>query len=286
MMLALLVAACMAVQGQKIVARDLAQVVPAFTPADANAVVAYTPAPGVQRVVRASELRQMLRQQGFSTDAALPDACFVRPVAPLREADVAAAMRQTLGAGAKVEVVEMSKVPVPAGVLVFPRDQIGAPPVALWHGFVEFDGNSKFPVWARVKVSVPTTRVLAAEELRPGMVIRASQLKVVTEDAFPDKRTTPESLLEAVGCLPRRLIPADTPLWKDAVDPPLIVVRGDKVTVAVHAGRAQLSVIAEAEANGRRGDLIALKNLESGKTFRARVQADGRAAVDGDAGKP
>lgn len=286
MMLSLVLAACVSVAGPKITAQDLAQAVPAFVPAHASAAVGYTPAPGVQRMMHAAELRGLLRQQGFETESALKDVCFQRPVSALKDEDVAAAMRATLGDAATVEVVEVSKLPVPAGELVFPREQIGMPPVALWRGYVRYDETSKFPVWARVKIAVPSTRVKAAEDLRPGVAIQAWQVRVESEAAFPDKRTTPESVLDAVGCIPRRLIPAQTPLWKDAIEPPLIIARGDKVTVAVRAGLARLSVVAEAEADGRRGDLIALKNLESGKTFRARVESPGRAAVDGNAGKP
>lgn len=286
MMLAVVVASCVAVLGPKILAHDLAQAVPAFVPTDANAVVGYAPTPGVTRFMHAVELRQLLRQQGFSTDAPIADTCFARPVALLQQTDVIAAMRRSLGEEAKVEIVELSHFPAPPGQLVFPRELLSGPPIALWHGYVLYDGNSRFPVWARVKVAVPSRRVIATDDLRQGTIIQSSQLKLVTEDAFPDSRVTPDSVADAVGCLPRRFIPAHTPLWKEALDPPLTIARGDKVTVAVRAGQAQLSVVAEAEANGRRGDWIALKNLESGKTIRARVESEGRATVDGNVGKP
>jgi flagella basal body P-ring formation protein FlgA len=57
------------------------------------------------------------------------------------------------------------------------------------------------------------------------------------------------------------------------------VERGDTVEVMVIAGAAQLALDAQAEASGRQGDVIPLRNPRSGKLFRARIDGKGRAVV-------
>lgn len=159
MLLAIVVAGCVALPGANITARNLAQAVPVFTPADPDAVVGYSPAPGVQRIMRAPELRQVLEHLGFTTDAVLEDACFQRPVAPVSADAAVQAMRQTLGTDAHIEVIEMSKFAAPTGDVVFPREGIGSPAEAIWHGYVRYDAVKKFPIWARVKLSIRSVHV-------------------------------------------------------------------------------------------------------------------------------
>jgi len=277
---AAIAAACVVVSGANITAGDLAKAIPAFTPADPAASIGYAPSPGVRRLFHPAEVQRVLAQFNSTATTPLSDICFERQAAPLSNDAVAEAMHRTLGAEAHIEIVEVSKFPAPPGEVIFPLDDLGAPPIALWRGYVRYDGDKKFRVWARVKMSVQTTRLIAVEELKPGIPIKASQVTLQKVDGFPEKRTTPGSLEEAAGCLPRRFISADSPVWKDAIDPPNDIAKGDQVTVTVRSGQAQLSFGAEAETSGRRGDLISFKNPDSGKTFRARIQGPGKAGVE------
>jgi flagella basal body P-ring formation protein FlgA len=52
------------------------------------------------------------------------------------------------------------------------------------------------------------------------------------------------------------------------------------VGIEAHAGAAFLKYEVRAEASGRVGDSIQVRNLESGKTFRARVVRKGWVAVE------
>ena len=69
-------------------------------------------------------------------------------------------------------------------------------------------------------------------------------------------------------------------MWSDSIEPPLDITKGDRVTVRVSSGLAKISIDAEAETSGRRGDPVALKNLESGRLFRGRIDAPGQAALE------
>ena len=281
MMLASVFLSCIAVSGLSITAHHLAEAVPAFVPANPDAFVSYAPDPGIQRVFPGAELRQALGRFGYKTEEPLPNVCFARPVAVITTEAALKAMHTTLGETAKIQIVELSLMPAPEGELVFPREGLGTPPVALWRGYVKYDGGEKkFPVWARLMVTVPIIRAIANEELKPGLPIRASQIRMETEETFPERRTTAQSAKEIDGLLPARPITAGTPVWNDAVRFPPDVEKGQRVTVTVHSGNAQLSFDAEAQAAAHIGEFVALKNPESGKVFRARVAAKGSAAID------
>lgn len=273
------VSACIAVSGPNITAGDMAKAVPAFVPADPTAFVSYAPQPGVQRVMHPAEAKALLSRLKFDVDAVPADLCFERPAKLLQADAVQAAMHRTLGADAKIEIVELSRFPTPDGELVFPRDTLGGPPVAIWNGYVRYDGVKKFPVWARVKVSVKTTCLVATEELRPGVAIHPWQLTTETVEGFPDRRLAVSDIGKLDGALPRRFISANTPIWLDSIDPPNDITKGDHVSVRVSSGLAQLSFDAEAEASGRRGEFVPFKNPESGKVFRARIDGPHEAEV-------
>jgi flagella basal body P-ring formation protein FlgA len=280
MLAALVASTCLAVAGPNITARDLARAVPEFVPGDPDAVVAYAPAPGVERTFYGEELRQALSRLHYETAEPLSNVCFTRPVSPVRSEDALAAMKRTLGESAHIEILELSRFAAPAGTIVFPREQLSAPPQAMWRGYVEYDGDKRFSIWARVSVSMKIVRAIAVEQLKPGVPIQAGQVKFEIVEGFPELRTTPQSAKAIEGCLPRRFVAADSPVWNDAIAPPNQVTKGDRVTVIVHSGQARLSFDAEAQGSGKHGDLISLKNPDSGKLFRARVDGPEQVRLD------
>jgi flagella basal body P-ring formation protein FlgA len=281
MLFGILAVLCTSVAGPDITAGDLAKAVPVFTPADPTVRVGYAPTPGIQRIMQAGEIHQLLTRLGVpAANLQLSTACFERPLTPLSVAVVTAAMRKTLGPEPRLEIADMSGFRVPAGELVFPIEDLGQPPVALWRGYILYDGDKKFHVWAHVKIHTTVMRLVALEDLKQGTPIKLYQVALRPVDGFPDKRLTPLTLEHLAGSLPRRYIPANSPVWSDAIDPPMDVTKGDRVTVTVNSGLATISIDAEAETSGRRGDPIALKNIESGKMFRARIDAPGEAVLE------
>ena len=281
MLFGILAVLCTSVVGPDITAGDLAKAVPVFTPADPKASVGYAPTPGIQRTMQPGEIRQLLTRLGVPVaNVQLSAACFERPLAPLSVDAVTAAMRKTLGPEPRLEISDMSGFRAPIGELVFPIEDLGQPRIALWRGYVLYDGNKQFRVWAHVKIRTTVMRLVALEDLKQGVPIKLYQVALQPVDGFPDKRLTPLSLEHLEGSLPRRYIPANTPVWRDSIDPPMDITKGDRVTVTVNSGLATISIDAEAETSGRRGDPIALKNPESGKVFRARIDAPGEAVQE------
>jgi flagella basal body P-ring formation protein FlgA len=280
--LALVAAACVSISGAHITAGDLARAVPSFAPADPAAVVAWAPLPGTVRVFHSAELERLLVALDPSASTPPGDICFERPVARLSEAAVLKAMRDALGATAKIELVEVSHFPAPAGEIVFPRGFLGSSAMALWRGFVLYDDDKKFQIWARVKVRVTVTRIVAIEALPQGKPIRASQVRLETVDDTPNGLVTPTAIEKVESYIPRRTIPAASPVWADSLDPPWEIVKGDLVSVTVHSGLAALTFNVESATSGRLGDAISLRNPDSGRMFRARVDGPKAASIQTD----
>jgi flagella basal body P-ring formation protein FlgA len=60
---------------------------------------------------------------------------------------------------------------------------------------------------------------------------------------------------------------------------PLEVEKQDVVKVRVASGAAVITAEGRAEAGGRRGDTIPVRNLSSGATFRAKITGPGQVSL-------
>ena len=121
--------------------------------------------------------------------------------------------------------------------------------------------------------------MVAVEALPAGRLIEAGQLRRETYEGFP-LRTQPLDLIEkAAGRVPRRSISRGAALSPGDLELPYEVSRGDAVRVGVSSGEAHLELDGRAEASGRRGQMIPVRNPANGKRFRARVEGAGRVEV-------
>ena len=277
---------CLAVSAgsDRILAGDLASAFPALENIAADTPIALAPAPGVQRVFHAAELRRLAARFNLP-EAPTADICVERPAASLDPARLLAAMQKTLPQ-AKVEILEFSRQAAPAGEIEFPagglRTGLNG---SLWAGYVRYAGNRRFAIWARVKASVAVERVVAVEDLRAGRAIAASQLKVETREEFPGAAPLACSIEAVVGKSPRLAVRAGTAIRADLLDQPKEVVRGETVEVEVRNGGARLDLEAQAEGSGALGETIPVRNPTSHKRFLARVEGKGRVSVDASANK-
>ena len=281
-------AACHLVDGNRIQGRDLAAASPAFAAVSADAEIGYAPLPGARRVVETAELLRLAAR--FSVDATgAPAICFERRTAEPDPDKMMQAMRASLEApDARIEIVEYLRRPAPQGDFDFPSGGLMPPATgrdtALWNGSVRYDGR-RFPIWVRVRIAVREQAVVAVEPLKPGRVIEAADVKLEQIETFPRRRPMAAQLEAVVGRVPRRAISAGSPISPDALDEPLQVAKGDTVQVEVRSGAAVLRLEARAESAGRRGQTIPVRNPDSGKIFRARVQDKGQVVMECLSGK-
>ena len=270
---------CLPLEKDNITGADLAAADPGFSPMPATRLVGYSPAPGRQRLFTVSELKSIAGAVGLDVSPAR-DLCFEWRISAIDTGAAEAAMKEAYPE-ATIEVIEMSRYPAPEGNIVFSRtglQRIPAP-VMLWRGYVAYGEGRKFDIWARVKISVQTERVIAAELLRAGQVIRGDQVRVDQYSGPPLEAGYATSIAEVVGRVPRSLALAGSPIKIAILDTPVEISRGDVVNVEVQNGAARISLEARAASSGRLGQSVQLQNQTSGKTFRATVSGTGRALV-------
>src|SRR5881392_1935600 len=142
-------AGCLAVPAgsDQISAGDLAAAFPAWGSIAPTTALALAPAPGAQRVLHIPELRALAARWNVAP-APDSDVCFIRPVTAPDPARLLAAMQKQLP-GAKIEVLDFSRQPVPEGELEFPIAGLRqAPGGGYWNGYVTYAGNHRFVLWA------------------------------------------------------------------------------------------------------------------------------------------
>ncbi|MGA3095453.1 MAG: flagellar basal body P-ring formation chaperone FlgA [Bryobacteraceae bacterium] len=277
---------CLAVEGEHIVAGDLAASLPAFGQLDPETPVALTPMPGVRRVFRWYELAALAKRYGL--EAGSPsDACFERKMENLDRDKVLEEMRRTLALkDARIEIVETSADPVPRGRLEFRREDLGRPALlssptpVTWRGSVIYGDNHRFSIWARVAISARQPRVVAAEYLKRGEPIGAAQIRVETVEGFPVAGEVAQSIEEVAGREMSRDLVAGSEIRVAQLIAVPDVSRGEMVDVEVRSGAARLLLTGKAESSGRSGDMIAIRNMTSNKLFQARITGKGKALLD------
>ncbi|HWC00582.1 MAG TPA: flagellar basal body P-ring formation chaperone FlgA [Bryobacteraceae bacterium] len=279
-------APCLAVEEDRLLARSLVSVWPAFRQLPGEISFGYTPVPGVRRFFHPAELERLAARYQVAPPPS--GFCVERAMESLDRARLEAAMRAGLDLPeARIEILEFSRFPVPRGELRFPRAGLPSPgpspapcPALLWKGYVQYSGGRRFPVWARVRVSAALRRVVALEDLPASLPVRESQVRLESGEAFPFGRAGVRSLEEVVGRVPRRAIASGTVITPALLEEPRDVNRGDTVEIRVETGAARLSFHGRAETAGRVGETVSIRNLTSGKAFSARVEDKGRVRVD------
>jgi flagella basal body P-ring formation protein FlgA len=278
MILGLLLALlCAAPQGDKILARDLAAVEPAFAALPGAQPISYSPQPGLKRVFTPAELRGLAQRNGIEYLRGSP-VCFEWAMRRLDESEIRTLLSEAAGAGVEVELLEYSKTPVPQGAIVFPKRGLSAR--GIWKGYVEYTPGKRFEVWARVRVMAPYVGVVATEPIRGGAAISGPHLRLeqgVRAELASDHLTSVEA---AAGRVARRLIAAGTAITEAMLEPVRTVARGEALRVDVKSGGALISFAGTAESAGCVGDVVSVRNPSTRRVVRARITGPGRAEVN------
>jgi len=143
---------CHAVDGDRILGRDLVAAVPALQGLDPDAEVSFAPVPGVQRVFHPEEVSRVAREHGLQPPERPVEPCFERKTQPLTAEMLAPVIAQALAiGGAHVEILDFSRVPVPHGTLEFSRGALTA--AGVWHGQMVYGEGRSMPLWVRLRVT-------------------------------------------------------------------------------------------------------------------------------------
>ena len=285
-MLALLLAflqplACHAIHSDWIQGRDLASALAIFSKLDPDLKLGLAPYPGQQRLYRARELKRIAAAQHIEGEFT-EDICFAWDLSVPAKDQILAAMRQSLqGRKATIDIVESSLMSAPKGEIIFPLSglSIGSDKPSFWRGYVRYAGAREFPIWARVVVKVREQHVIAATDLHYGDTVVLDQVKVASYEGPIQREKFVLDAAPVAGFLLKRPVSAGTALTEDMLEAPREVNQGEVVTAIVQTGAALLEVKGIAEVNGRKGQIISVRNPRSGRTFHARVEDKGTVVV-------
>ena len=133
-----------------------------------------------------------------------------------------------------------------------------------------------------VGVTLPTPTVIAIRPIDRGAVVTAADVEIQHRDATPPiaGRATPlTSIDKLLGMEATRSIQIGDAVLSDSVQAPILVKRGDAVTVYARGGGIQVKTIARAKENGSLGQPVQLESLETHKTYDAVITGTREALV-------
>ncbi|MEX2318036.1 MAG: flagellar basal body P-ring formation chaperone FlgA [Pirellulales bacterium] len=151
--------------------------------------------------------------------------------------------------------------------------------VAPWIGkqrlvisFATADGPVNMPLLAEVTLSQPV--VLAVRPISRGALITAADVEVQQVDNAPaanNRRGPVHAIDDLIGMEASRAIQVGEMIFTDQLAAPLLVKRGEAITVVAQGGGIRVTTTARARQDGARGDLVQLESLDTKTRYDARV---------------
>ena len=287
---AMLRAACVPVNSDRILGRDLAAADTVFGRIAPEEVIGFAPSPGHLRLFGPEELTRLALKYGVTAES-FKQVCFQRITEPLTAERLIPALQKAIDmAGVEIQVFEFSRYPLPPGDLEFKRSSLPAavPNVdsaVIWRGRLIGADRRSIPIWVKVKLLVERKWIEASTNLPSGRPIAANQVTTKTGKQFPFANPVPVAIEDVVGRKPLRSIRTGQVIVPMMLKDPDEVERGDAVAVEVTSGGAQLRFEARAESSGHKGETVAVQNPVSGRRFAALVQDKGKVLVNPDGAK-
>ena len=142
-------------------------------------------------------------------------------------------------------------------------------------------GAVHLPIYAEVTATSKPV-VVAVQPLSCGEVITAAHLELRPVDYLPqatDRRTAVESMEDLIGLEARHAIRAGEVVFSDQVQSPVLIKRGEMISVSSHAGGIRVRTTARARQDGAKGEIVQVESLETRERYDARVVGAREAAV-------
>jgi len=268
-------AACLPVEGEHILARDLARANPVFAAIPSETSVGFTPNPGSTRIFQPLELRALAARHHIEAGNSIHQPiCVTYAVSPPDPERLLEALRRSLGDTAQqIEIIDYSKVDMPKGTLVFPAARVNDR-ATIFHGTIRYAGSRSMSIWVRARVASSIKVLVAAVPLTSGTPVEPDQVALA-----PATSASTAGFLTSVNQLNGRAmirnVPVGTPLKESMLLAPMLVTAGQSVKVEARSGAAVVTFTARAESAGRAGTSILVLNETSKRRFQARVTGPG-----------
>jgi flagella basal body P-ring formation protein FlgA len=271
---------CLTVEGDSVFAADLARLDGVFAVLPADQWIAHAPRPGSQLRIAPERLNTLLQPRGLRWRGE-SGVCVERATGKLSHEQIQAALEPHLGDAARqVKLHRVTPDLLPPGKLTFPADSWSTLPAAesgrhlvLWRAVLQA-GERRHSV--TFDLSLPRTENCT----RLARAVR--RVEPVQQDSL---RPASCSVLEAVAAITstdpvqghifRRAYSAGSILQRDMLARKPLVERGDTATLIVASRGARISLPVTAQQAGAAGDLIRVRNENTGKLLAARVTTRG-----------
>lgn len=115
--------------------------------------------------------------------------------------------------------------------------------------------------------------------LRNGDLIRNSDIQHINMRTADVSANVIVDAARLTGMTPRRGIPALRPVTESDLQPPLVVKKGDLVTVTMTQGQMNLILQGRALENGAQGDTVRIVNMTSNRTIEGIITGPQTAAI-------
>jgi flagellar basal body P-ring formation protein FlgA len=281
-------------RGSVVVDDDLIRLGDLFdgTGAKADTAVAYAPEPGrhaefdarwLSRIARAHGLNWLPRSRTVRTmvqrasvvvaPADLED----RILTALADSGVSVSGRRVDFGGAPPQVHLPADPAAMLAVESVAYDPRGAQFAAVLLTSLDGIEDRRLRVSGRLQdmTSVPVVvRRLGAGEVigKDDIEIRTVQTRLLPGDAVLDEQ-------DLIGRTPRHVLRPGTPIRRTEVRTPIIIARGELVTVILATPQMLLTARGRALDDGGRDDVVRIRNLNSNGVIEARVSGPGQATV-------
>lgn len=143
------------------------------------------------------------------------------------------------------------------------------------------NGATQIPVYADVAIASRPI-VVAARPVERGAIITAADVELRNTDLTASgslRRPAIVAVGDAIGMEVRHAIRAGEPLFLDQLRSPVVVKRGEVITVTSQAGGIRVRTTARARQDAAVGELVQVESLETRERYDVRVTGPREATI-------
>lgn len=144
---------------------------------------------------------------------------------------------------------------------------------------VHCSGPKPWTLYVAAHTTVFGRIVVTTRPLPRGHVLNRSDLRVEERDLTTIRGTYLRQPAQAAGQMLRRQLQAGSVLRLNEIAPPILVHRGEQVSIDAGTGPVQVRVYGKALNNGAQGDLVQVRNLSSRRIVQGVVTGSGAVTV-------
>lgn len=144
---------------------------------------------------------------------------------------------------------------------------------------VACEGSRPWSFFVSAQVKQWAAIVTANSDLDKGHILTAADLSHTEQDISRIGHGFYQDPQSVVGMAVKRSINKGSPVRSAALTPPLLISKGDQVTIIASNGPISVKIAGEALAHGKQGQQIRVKNSHSERVIKARVTGKGTVSV-------